>query len=179
MEDSLSRSERPKLITERLSLRRPNDGDVDAIVSIVGAWEVARRLARVPHPYGPADARFFLKRIVPTEWVWAISLQGSDKLVGVIGLTPKKDEGTAELGYWLSPSHWGRGIATEAARAIVSFGFEVLGLPYLTSGYFEDNLASGRVLDKLGFIQTGRVMQSCLASGGEFPSIRMQLSRPV
>ena len=179
MNNGLSLSERPELVTERLSLRRPNDGDVDAIVSIVGDRDFARRLARIPHPYGAADARFFLEQVVPAEWVWAITLRGSDQLVGAIGLTPEKGVETAELGYWLCPDHWGLGITTEAAGAVVSFGFETLDLTYLTSGYFEDNPASGRVLDKLGFIETGRIMRPCLAAGGEVPSVRMQLSRSV
>ena len=179
MSNGLSLSERPDLATERLSLRRPNDDDADAIINVVGDWEVARRLARVPHPYGPADARFFLERIVPAEWVWAITLRGSDTLLGAIGLTPEEGADTAELGYWLSPAHWGQGIATEAARAVVSFGFESLGLPLLTSGYFEDNPASGQVLKKLAFVETGRVMRPCLAVGSHVPSIRMELSLPV
>ena len=176
MKSALPPIERPALATKRLSLRRPNDGDVDAIVSIVGDWDVARRLARIPHPYGPADARFFLEQVVPAEWTWAITLRGFDELVGAIGLTPEGEE-TAELGYWLSPRHWGEGITTEAARAVVFFGFETLELPYLTSGYFEDNPASGRVLKKLGFIETGRDMRPCLAAGEEVPSVRMHLSR--
>lgn len=173
----LDLSERPELVTERLSLRRPDDRDVDHIVGIVGDWEVARRLARVPHPYGPADARFFLEQVVPAEWVWAITLLDSDELIGAIGLTPEAAAETAELGYWLSPSHWGRGITTEAANPVVSFGFETLGLPHLTSGYFVDNAASGRVLEKLGFVQTGRVMRPCLAVGSERPAVTMQLRR--
>ena len=164
---------RPDLATARLSLRRPAERDGEAIISIVGDWDVARRLARVPHPYGPDDARFFLERVVPAEWVWAITLRGEDRLLGAVGLTPEEE--TAELGYWLSQAHWGLGIATEAAQAIVDFGFERLGLAHLTSGYFEDNPASGRVLTKLGFIETGRVIRRCLAVGGEVPSVRMVL----
>lgn len=177
MSKNLSFSERPELVTSRLLLRRPNNGDVDAIVSIVGDWDVARRLARIPYPYGVADARFFLEQVVPSEWVWAMTLHGSDKLVGAVGLTPETGIATAELGYWLSPAHWGLGITTEAADAVVSFGFETLNLSYLTSGYFEDNPASGRVLDKLGFIETGRAMRPCLAAGSEVPSVQMQLLR--
>lgn len=179
MNANLALSKRPDLATDRLSLRRPNDSDVDAIVGVVGDWEIARRLARVPHPYGPADARFFLEHVVPAEWVWAMTLRGSEMLLGAIGLTPEKGAETAELGYWLSPAHWGSGITTEAARAVVTFGFERLGLPVLTSGYFEDNPASGRVLHKLGFVETGRVMRPCLAAGGDVPSIRMELSHPA
>jgi len=177
MDNSLSLGERPDLTTERLSLRRPDDRDVDAIVSIVGDWEVARRLARVPHPYGVGDAQFFLDHVVPAEWVWAITLHGSDTLVGTIGLTPEEGADTAELGYWLSPAHWGQGITTEAARAVLSFGFETLGLPVITSGYFEDNPASGQVLRKLGFVEVGRSLRPCLAAGGEVPSVRMELPR--
>lgn len=179
MNDVLPLSLRPELVTERLSMRRPNVGDVDAVVSIVGMWEVARSLARIAHPYGPTDARFFLDKVVPAEWVWAITFRNSDELIGVIGLTPEKGARTAELGYWLSPSYWGRGITTEAAEAIVSFGFKTLDLPHLTSGYFEDNPASGRVLEKLGFLETGRVMRLCLAATREKLSIRMQLPRPA
>jgi len=177
MDHGLSLQRRPDLVTERLSLRRPDDRDVDAIVSIVGDWDVARRLARVPHPYEAADARFFLDQVVPAEWVWAITLRGSDTLVGAVGLTPEEGADTAELGYWLSPAHWGRGITTEAARAVLSFGFEVLGLPVVTSGYFEDNPASGQVLRKLGFVEVGRTLRPCLAAGGEVPSVRMELPR--
>jgi RimJ/RimL family protein N-acetyltransferase len=179
MNTDLSLGNRPNLATERLSLRRPNDRDVDAIVGVVGNWEVARRLARVPHPYGPADARFFLDHVAPAEWVWAVSLRGSEKLLGAIGLTPEEGADAAELGYWLSPAHWGSGITTEAARAVVAFGFERLGLPVITSGYFVDNPSSGRVLRKLGFVETGHVMRPCLATGTEVPSIRMELACPT
>lgn len=172
---ALSLDSRPNLDTIRLSLRRPAERDIEAIVSIVGDWDVARRLARVPHPYGPDDARFFLERVVPAEWVCAITLRDEDRLIGAVGLTPEKDADTAELGYWLCPAHWGQGIATEAARAVVAFGFERLGLERLTSGYFEDNPASGRVLAKLGFVETGRVLRPCMAVGGDVPSVRMVL----
>ena len=67
---------------------------------------------------------FFLDHVVPAEWVWAITLRGSDTLLGAIGLTPEEGVAAAELGYWLSPAHWGNGITTEAARAVVAFGFE-------------------------------------------------------
>lgn len=43
---------------------------------------------------------------------------------GAVGLTPEGDAETAELGYWLSPAHWGKGIAPEAARAVILFGFQ-------------------------------------------------------
>ena len=177
MSNNLSLSERPNLATERLFLRRPNDDDIDAIVSIVGDWEIAHRLARVPHPYGIADAAFFLERVVPCEWVWAVTFRGSDELVGAVGLTPVSDANSADLGYWLSRSHWGRGIMTEAAGAVVSYGFNALAFPCITSSYFEGNRASGRVLEKLGFVEIGRATQACLAAERDVPSVDMHMLR--
>ena len=179
MHDVSCLAERPRLVTERLLLRRPDNGDAEAIVGIVGDRDVARRLARVPHPYGRADARFFLERVVPTEWVWAITLHGSVDLVGAVGLTPDEHGEAAELGYWLSPAHWGRGIVTEAALAVVCYGFDRLDLPCITSGFFLDNPASGRVLQKLGFVDVGRTMRPSLATGGDVPSMVMRLSAPA
>lgn len=156
-------------------LRRPGNGDEDAIIQIVGDWEVASRLARVPHPYGKADAEFFLQHVVPNEWVWALVPHGSSDLIGVVGLTPIDDPGTAELGYWLSPAYWGKGVMTEAAREVIAYAFEALELTCITSGFFELNKASGRVLSKLGFAETGRSVRPCLAKQSDEPSIDVQL----
>lgn len=168
--------ERPDLETDRLRLRRPVETDGNAIADLVGDWEVARRLAVVPFPYGADDARFFLEQIVPKSWVWAITLRPSGELVGMAGLTPSTD-GAAALGYWIGRHYWGAGIATEADGAVLSHGFQVIGLPHVTAGYFEDNPASGRVLEKLGFTATGRAMLHCLAVGTSLPSMRMRLER--
>ena len=137
--------------------------------------DVAIRLSRVPHPYGEADARFFLEEVVPREWCWAITLAGSDAMIGAVGLTPYEDQPGAELGYWLPPGHWGRGIMTEAARCVLLHGIETLRLRAITSGYFADNPASGRVLEKIGFVETGRAMRPCLALGHDVASVEMRL----
>lgn len=167
--------DRPVLATERLRLRRPEMRDVAAIVRIVGQRDVAVRLSRVPHPYGAADARFFLDEVVAGEWCWAITLAGDDALIGAVGLTPGAEAGAAELGYWLSPDHWGSGIMTEAARCVLSYGFDTLRLTAITSGYFADNPGSGRVLEKIGFVETGRAMRPCLARGHDVASVEMRL----
>ncbi len=167
----------PTIFTDRLVLRPPVERDLSAIATICSEWQVARRLARVPHPYGLDDARFFLDHIVPNEWVWALTLPHADVLFGTIGLLPDDRGEAAELGYWLGPDVWGKGFATEAAMAVTRFAFDTLGLARLTSGHAIDNPASGRVLTKLGFRETGRKMQPCLAVGTEIPSVRMLLHR--
>lgn len=170
--------DRPDLTTARLQLREPSMEDIDAIVEICGQWDVARRLAAVPHPYKRQDALYFLEQIVPRDWCWGITLTGSPELIGMVGLTPHRDQHAA-LGYWLSPLRWGKGIMTEAAQRVVTYGFTHLGLTSIGSDYHADNPASGQVLRKLGFIEVGRGLHPCLAQGGDVPSIMMHLAPPA
>jgi RimJ/RimL family protein N-acetyltransferase len=65
----------------------------------------------------------------------------------------------AEIGYWLDEAYWGRGFASEAAGAVQRFALDGLGLKRLKSGHAVDNLASGRVLTKLGFKPGARRLQ--------------------
>src|SRR5690348_17754432 len=94
-----STKDRPVLETDRLLLRRPDRRDSESIMAIAGDWEVARRLARIPHPYEKADAEFFIDVIVPNEWVWAITWRSSGPLIGMVGLSPGTERDVAELGY--------------------------------------------------------------------------------
>ncbi|GEN98982.1 N-acetyltransferase [Novosphingobium sediminis] len=168
--------ESPLLATRRLILRKPVPADSVAIIDAVGDWDVARNLSLVPHPYGAAEVHFFLEEVVTADWGWAITWAGEEKLLGVVGLSPAEDGTSAELGYWLGRAHWGQGIATEAVRAVVNFAFDKLSLEKITSGHFKDNPASGKVLAKLGFVETGRSMRPCLARGGPVASIDVVLS---
>jgi ribosomal-protein-alanine N-acetyltransferase len=69
---------------------------------------------------------------------------------------------TAELGYWLGESYWGRGIATRAVRAIIQWAFESLALERIQARVFDSNVASCRVLEKAGFTREGRLRSSVL-----------------
>lgn len=82
---------------------------------------------------------------------WPIFLLGDGRHAGCAGLRPRAEEGVCELGFHLRPECWGRGLAEEAGRAVVKFGFEILGARALFAGHHPQNAASGRVLSKLGF----------------------------
>ena len=169
-------ADRPILHTDRLLLRRPDERDIPAIVDIAGDWEVARRLARMPHPYTISNARFFLGVVVPSELVWSIVWHASVRVLGIIGLAPKEGSPpTAELGYYVAQAEWGKGIATKAGAQVVAFGAELFGRQQLTSGYFADNPASGRVLEKLGFKPVGTADRPCLTEGNFKPTIEMRI----
>ena len=170
----MAQSCRGTLFTERLHLRCPVETDAAAISAIAGDWQVARNLGRMPHPYTPDDFRLFMECIVPNEPTWAIVSRQNAELVGVIGLAPHSDRRSAELGYYVGRSHWGQGLASEAALAVVREALAGIGYARLTSGYFADNPASGRVLAKAGFMPVGRSLRHCLAERRDRPSIEVE-----
>ncbi len=182
MSDALDRfyevlTARPILQTARFALRMPVQKDIPALIAMLDDFEMASKLARIPHPYTEADARFFLDAIVPGELVWAITEPSADTLVGVVGLAVlEQDLGTIEIGYYVARSHWGAGIATEAAAAVLAFGVNLVGREKLLAGHFVDNPSSGRVLSKLGFVETHTAQRHCLATDELKPSVEMRLT---
>ena len=84
-------SAQPILTSSRLLLRRPEDRDAEAIIALVNDKAVARRLARVPYPYGHSDVRFFLDHVVNDELCWLVTLRADGTVIGTIGLAPNDD----------------------------------------------------------------------------------------
>jgi RimJ/RimL family protein N-acetyltransferase len=77
-----------------------------------------------------------------------------EQFIGWVGLNRVLDDpeldGCAEIGWFIARQHWGEGLATEGARAALGFGFGVLGLDRIIARYRTDNVASGRVMEKIG-----------------------------
>lgn len=150
------------------------------LLPLIGDFEVARNLARIPHPYTQSDAEEFVKmatrqRASGVGYHFVITLNGDGMFLGGIGLTQR--DGAFELGYWLGKSLWARGYATEAARALADFAFDRLSARRLIAGWFHDNPASGRVLAKLGFCSSGVEQLDCLARGHAVYCHMVQLER--
>jgi len=142
--------------TPRLTLRPLWPEDAEALAMALGEEQVARMLARVPHPYTllEAERRAVRPRGAEEPRFAIMALDGpAPMLVGGIGLADHGDG--AELDYWLTPAAWGRGYATEAGRAVIEMARHALPLDRITAWHFVDNPASGRVLRKLGFRPTG------------------------
>lgn len=92
------------------------------------------------------------------RWQLAVTLAGDDTPIGSAGIRRKPDRDfEADIGYELHVEHWGRGYATEAARALVTFGFEELGLARISSWCITENVRSAHVLEKLGMRLEGRL----------------------
>ena len=158
--------------TTRLLLRPGFPEDAPALAAGIADERIVRNLAAAPWPYGVRDAEDFLAAprdpILPAFLI-VERTAGEPRLVGACGLG-RRPSGAVELGYWIARAQWGRGIATEAGRALIDIAC-ALRLPALEGSHFLDNPASGRVLEKLGFGPTGIVAPrlSC-ARGEEAPS---------
>ena len=154
--------------SERLLLREFADSDFDAVHAYATDLEVLRFM-----PWGPnseEETREFLARAQShaskeprTALELAVIEIESDRLVGGVGLHAERSE--AELGYCLSRSAWGAGYATEAARLLVDFGFRSMTLHRIWAGADPENMASRRVLEKLGMRQEGHYRQNCQIRG--------------
>lgn len=162
--------------TERLRLRRPTMGDVPRMVELAGAFEIAATTLLLPHPYLTEHALTFIEASDAgwerkDDFVFAVALKEDDVLVGVMGLGPLTPWNRAELGYWLGVPFWGRGYTTEAARRVIRFGFETLNLNRIYAGHFAHNLASGRVMQKVGMTYEGTMRQHYLRYGNYYDGV--------
>lgn len=155
------RARPPLIVTERLALRELRLADAPAVSARAGDKRVARYLLAVASPYPVALA----SRWIASRLAWWTSGRGvtlaivhrsaPDQLIGSASLRRHNRDRRAELGYWLGADSWGAGYATEAAGALVDYGFRDLGLGRVYAQVLEGNTASCRVLDKLGFVVEG------------------------
>ncbi|HEX3700532.1 MAG TPA: GNAT family N-acetyltransferase [Phenylobacterium sp.] len=166
----------PVIATERLVLRGPLRGDVDAIAKLAADPGVAGQTACMPHPYAREDAEAHLERAYRLDWAREAEFAIEHRNFGVVGLLGfrTRDHARPELGYWIGRPFWNRGYATEAVRAALKWVKRDWRKRLVVAGHFADNPASGQVLCKSGFLYTGDVrLQPSRARGGEVPTRMM------
>jgi ribosomal-protein-alanine N-acetyltransferase len=154
----------PTLQTERLRLRPFSLADAPVVHALAGAREVAATTLNVPHPYEDGMAEAWIGTPAPgsaagEQATCALVLREGDELVGAIGLVVNGVHARAELGYWVGVPFWNQGLATEAAREVLRFGFEELELNRIYAMHLTRNPASGRVMEKAGMQYEGRLRQ--------------------
>lgn len=152
---------KPILETERLLLRPFCLSDVESLRAGLNNQKISRRLTNIPYPYTLDSAR---------EWIWrmrdeeekkprkhfdlAITEKGGVGIVGSVAFI-NIDDHRAQVSYWLAEAHEGKGYVCEALRALVRYGFEVLGFVRIYGYTFHENFRSQRVLEKAGFLCEG------------------------
>jgi len=167
--------------TQRLILRAPMLSDTQDVVRILNDFDVAKNLVQVPVPFTEELFRARLGEIerdrqTGEAFHFAVTRAMDGAFIGACGVE-RLEDGVWEFGYWYGRPYWRQGYATEAARAVMRFAFGDLGAMMLTAGWFLDNPASGRVLEKLGFVASGTMQRHCVSRGAEVTSNRMLLTR--
>lgn len=147
-------AELPALRTARLVLRPFTMADAAAVQRLAGASEVASTTLNIPHPYEDGMAEAWIASHAPAftrNELAVLAISFPDRaLIGAISLRLEPLHRRAELGYWVGVPFWGQGYATEAAQAVLAFGFETLGLNRIYATHLLRNPASGRVMEKIG-----------------------------
>lgn len=155
----------PEISTSRLLLRPFRTGDADDVQRLAGDRAVADVTLNIPYPYQDGLA----EKWISNHRVWfagheqavfaIVLLDRPATFLGAIGLRADPEDDRADLGYWLGVPYWGQGYATEAATAVLAFGFDAWNLHRITGNCFSRNPASARVLQKIGMTHEGRLRQ--------------------
>lgn len=160
-----------ELITERLVLREFKEGDLPAMLEY---HKNPLYLRYYEWTEGHAEVvQMFLQRFIRqqqdqprTRFQLAVTLKSSGQLIGNCGIRlDAPDARQADIGYELAPEHWGQRYATEAARAIVRFGFSELHLHRIWADCVADNVGSAHVLEKLGMKREGHLRETAYYKG--------------
>lgn len=151
--------------TNRLRLRPLTLKDAPEVARLAGRREIADTMISIPHPFSEARARDWIARQLssenpPPQLVFAVTTRPELQLVGTVALREiSYEHGQAELGLWIAVEWWGRGLATEAAGAVVSHAFATMGLNRVCAHHMVRNPASARVLERLGMKREGLLRQ--------------------
>ena len=160
----------PTLETERLMLRRIWPSDLEDVNEYSADPAVPRFLLWSPHGSKKQTAQYL--RIVDRKYKksefydWGVVYKETGKLIGTCGFTSfDVVNNSAEIGYVLNSSFWGKGLGSEAARAVITFGFEALGLNRIEAIFMPENNSSRRVLEKCGMVREGVKRQAIYTKG--------------
>lgn len=145
------------LTTERLLLRKWTEYDADSLFAYAKDPDIGPIAGWNPHR-SKEESLEIIKNVLNGEECYAICEKNSNTAIGAIELrlnkytdmTDKDDE--CELGYWLGKPFWNRGYMTEAAKELIRHAFEDLGMNAVWCGYYDGNIKSKRVQEKVGFV---------------------------
>ena len=146
--------------TKRLIFRRWQETDANTLYKYASDPEVGPRAGWEPHK-SVEESLETIRTIFGGETMWAVVLKDTNEPIGCIGYLPKGTtnievgENEVEVGYWIARPYWNLGICTEALTWMIDYCFNVKGITALWSDFFIDNPASGRVMEKCGFTDTG------------------------
>ena len=149
------------IVTERLLLRRWKLSDADALYKYACDPEVGPHAGWPPHE-NVEESKMIIRELFTNDYTWAVILKETNEPIGCMGYYPfgksniEIGENDAEVGYWIGKPHWNNGYCTEALQAMIHYCYEKKHFQTLWADFFVDNPASGRVMEKCGFTDTGK-----------------------
>ncbi|MFT5820960.1 MAG: ribosomal-protein-alanine N-acetyltransferase [Crocinitomix sp.] len=160
----------PEIFTAQLKLRRMKMSDLPSLIKYANNEKITANIFNMSHPYRELDAIKRYNVVLQgleneNRYIFAITLKTNNELIGEIGLNIDLDHNRAEVGYWIAEEFWGKGIATEALSAALSFGFNTLELHKIFATHFLDNPSSVKVLIKNGMIKEGEFIDHYKING--------------
>lgn len=170
-----------KIHGETLTLRPLQLGDAARFSEYMSDTDIARMTGSFPRHFPQLSAEFRImhmrsQRDRGLSYNYAITKTDEDKLIGVMDIWRSPPDEIFEIGYWVAKPFWGQGIATNAAHLIINAAKDTLRITRLKAGVFEDNPASIRVLEKLGFKRQGPIdFYFSMARLEKAPSISLTL----
>ena len=150
--------------TERLIIRSFTSEDAADVYDSCNDFEVVKTTLGLPWPYTYEVASKWVstrKEKEENKEAYELAIcfkENPNKVIGCVSLmdiNPRAKR--AEMGYWVNRNYWRQGIATEAAKAMLEFGFKELDLHSIIARYFDINPASGRVMEKCGMTYIGKI----------------------
>lgn len=145
----------PSIRTDNLVLRPFDQTDALRVQLLAGAAQIAEMTENIPHPYEDGMAESWIEGL-SLGWknsecaTFAICLGECTELLGCCGLQLSMNHRKASLGYWIGVDYWNKGHCTEAASAVIEFGFDQLALHRIQATHLSKNPASGAVMRKIG-----------------------------
>lgn len=162
----------------RLILRPWDDSDAEALYKYASDPEVGPRAGWAPHK-SLEESLEIIRTVFNNDTTWAIVLKETGEPIGAIGYGPSCDcglparEDEPTVGYWVARPYWNRGICTEALGLMIRNVRTDTNIASLISGHFTDNPASGRVMEKCGFVPTGEECFDDTLYGGAGRPVRV------
>jgi RimJ/RimL family protein N-acetyltransferase/predicted N-acetyltransferase YhbS len=164
--------------TNRLLLRPWLESDAETLFKYASDPDVGPR-AGWPLHKTVKESQEIIRTVFHNDTTWAIELKGTGEPIGCIGYLPSDGckiparNGEPLVGYWIAKPYWNKGICTEALKKMVWHIYESTTIPSLISGHFISNPASGRVMEKCGFVATGETYFDETQYQGEGKPIRV------
>jgi len=157
--------------TARLTLRWPEMSDASALVRLLSEPSVSRNIPRIRYPYRKADAVAWLRRVRKPRFNhdfgrgYDFTVEMGGTIVGACHLSWNREQRRAFFGYWVGKPYRRQGIATEVSKGLLDFAFAKLGAQRVWAMAFADNLASRRVLEKVGLRQEALLRRNTILHG--------------